>query len=73
MTPNLSIFSTKSVLPRPTTIYTASGSHLDVSHIWSISTHQLSMFDTYLVLNLSLNLLFVGQLCELGLELHFPK
>jgi hypothetical protein len=73
MTPNLSIFSTKSVLLRPTTIYTANGSHLDVSHIGSISSHQLSMSDTYLVSNLSLNLLSVGQLCELGLELHFFK
>jgi hypothetical protein len=73
MTPNSSIFSTKSVLPRPTTIYTANGSHLDVSHIGSVSTHQLSMSNTYLVPNLSLNLLSVGQLCELGLELHFSK
>jgi hypothetical protein len=73
MTPNSSLFSTKFVLPRPTTIYTANGSHLDVSHIGSVSTHQLSMSDTYLVPNLSLNLLSVGQLCELGLELHFSK
>jgi hypothetical protein len=73
MTPNSSIFSTKSVLPRPTTIYTANGSHLDVSHIGSISTHRLSISDTCLVPNLSLNLLSVGQLCELGLELHFSK
>jgi hypothetical protein len=52
MTPNSSIFSTKSALPRPTTIYTTNGSHLDVSHIGSVSTHQLSVFDTYLVPNL---------------------
>jgi hypothetical protein len=73
MTPNSSIFSTKSALPRPTTIYTANGFHLDVSHIGSISTHQLSMSDTYLVPNLLLNLLSLGQLCELGLELFFSK
>jgi hypothetical protein len=73
MTPKSSIFSKKSVLPKPTTIYTANGSHLNVSHIGSISTHQLSMSDTYLMPNLSLNLLSVGQLCELGLELHFSK
>jgi hypothetical protein len=60
MTPNSSIFSTKSALPRPTTIYIANGSHLDVSHIGSVSTHQLSMSDTYLVSNLSLNLLSIG-------------
>jgi hypothetical protein len=71
MTPNSFIFFAKSILPRPTTIYTANGSHLDVSHIGSISTHQLSMSNTYLVSNLSLNLLYVGQLCELGLKLQF--
>jgi hypothetical protein len=70
MTPNSSIFSTKFVLPRPTTIYIANGSHLNVSHTGSVSTHQLSMSDTYLMPNLSLNLLSVG---ELGLELHFSK
>ena len=73
MTPNSPIFSIKFVLPRPTTIYIANGSHLDVSHIGSISTHQLSMSDTYLVPNLLLNLLSVGQLCELSLELHCSK
>jgi hypothetical protein len=31
------------------------------------------MSDTYLVPNLSLNLLSIGQLCELGLELNFSK
>jgi hypothetical protein len=73
MTPNSSMFSTKFALPMPTTIYIANGSHLDVSHIGPVSTHQLSMFDTYLVPNLSLHLLSIGQLCELGLELHFSK
>jgi hypothetical protein len=73
MTPNSSIFSTKFVLPRPTTIYTANGSHLNVSHTGSVSTYQLSMSNTYLMPNLSLNLLSVGELCELGLELHFSK
>jgi hypothetical protein len=73
ITPNSSIFSIKSILPRPNTIYTANGSHLDVSHIRSVSTHQLSMSDTYLVPNLSLNLLSVSQLCKLGLELPFSK
>jgi hypothetical protein len=29
--------------------------------------------NTYLVKNLSLNLLSVGQLCEFGLELHFSS
>jgi hypothetical protein len=73
MTPNSSLFSSKSVLPSPTNIYTANGSHLNVSHIGSVSTHQLFVSDTYFVPNISLNLLSVGQLCEFSLELHFSK
>jgi hypothetical protein len=73
MTPDSSIFSSKSVLADPPSIYTANGSHLNVSHIGSISTKQLSVSNTYLVPHLSLNLLSVGQLCELDLELHFSK
>jgi len=41
--------------------------------IYTISTSNLSVSDTYLVPKLSLNLLSVGQLCELGLELKFSK
>jgi hypothetical protein len=73
MTPNSSLFSFKSVLPSPTTIYTANDSHLNVSHIGLVSTRQLSVPDTYFVPNISLNLLYIGQLCELGLELHFSN
>jgi hypothetical protein len=73
MTPDSSIFSFKSVLPCLTNIYTANGSHLNVSHIGSVSTCQLSVSDTYFVPHLSLNLLSVVQLCELGLELHFSN
>jgi hypothetical protein len=41
--------------------------------IYTISTSNLSVSDTYLVPKLSLNLLSIGQLCELGLELKFSK
>jgi len=40
-----------------------------LSHTGSISLPHLSVDDTYLVPKISLNLLSVGQLCELGLEL----
>ena len=49
MTPDSSIFSSKSIFPSPTTIYISNGSHLDVSHIGSVSTYQLSTSDTYLM------------------------
>uniref|UniRef100_A0A2N9EJW8 Integrase catalytic domain-containing protein n=1 Tax=Fagus sylvatica TaxID=28930 RepID=A0A2N9EJW8_FAGSY len=43
------------------------------SHIGTISSPDLTIPDTYLVPKLSLNLLSVGQLCELGLDLHFSN
>ena len=46
---------------------------MPVSHIGFVSTSNLSVGDTYLVPKLSLNLLFVGQICELGLELKFSN
>jgi hypothetical protein len=63
----------KYVLPCPTNIYIANGSHLNVSHIGSVSTRQLFVSDTYFMPHLSLNLLSVSQLCELGLELNFSN
>ena len=44
-----------------------------VSHIGTVSSPNLTILDTYLVLKLSLNLLSVGQLCELCLDLHFSN
>ena len=46
---------------------------MSVSHIGTISSPNLTILDTYLVPKLSLNLLFVGQLCELGLDLYFSN
>ncbi|KAG6624674.1 hypothetical protein CIPAW_16G044700 [Carya illinoinensis] len=54
-------------------IYTADGSYLSVSQFGSISSPTLSIDNTYLVPKLSLNLLSVGQLCELCLKLTFPN
>jgi len=73
MTSNSTIFSHKTVISPNPAIYTADGSHMPVSHVGSISTSNLSVSDTYLVPKLSLNLLSVGQLCELGLELKFSN
>jgi hypothetical protein len=65
MTPNPTLFSQKSALSPNPTIYTTDGSRLPVSHTGSISSPNLSVDNTYLVPQLSLNLLSVGQLCEL--------
>jgi hypothetical protein len=73
MTPHASHFSQKTPLAHFPIIYTADSSHMSVSHISTISSPNLTIPDTYLVPKLSLNLLSVGQLCELGLDLHFSN
>uniref|UniRef100_A0A2N9EDP9 Integrase catalytic domain-containing protein n=1 Tax=Fagus sylvatica TaxID=28930 RepID=A0A2N9EDP9_FAGSY len=73
MTPHASYFSQKTPLAHSPIIYTADNSHMSVSHICTISSPDLTIPDTYLVPKLSLNLLSVGQLCELGLDLHFSN
>jgi hypothetical protein len=73
MTSDSTIFSHKTAISLNPTIYTVDGSHMPVSHVGSISTSNLSISHTYLVPKLSSNLLSVGQLCELGLELKFSN
>jgi hypothetical protein len=73
MTLDPTLFSQKSTLSPNPLIYTVDGSQLPVSHTNSIFSSNLSVDNTYLVPNLSLNLLSVGQLCELGLELLFSN
>uniref|UniRef100_A0A2N9HR29 Integrase catalytic domain-containing protein n=1 Tax=Fagus sylvatica TaxID=28930 RepID=A0A2N9HR29_FAGSY len=65
--PHLTSAHTPPVLP---TITTADGS---VSHVGSISTPNLSISDVFCVPKLHLNLLSVGQLTELGLNLFFSS
>ena len=73
MTPHASHFSQKTLLAPSPIIYTVDSSHMSISHIGTISPPDLTIPDTYLVRKLSLNLLSVGQLCELGLNLHFSN
>ncbi|KAG6632561.1 hypothetical protein CIPAW_13G167900 [Carya illinoinensis] len=73
MTFDSTIFSQKSTLSPNPIIYSADSSHLPVSQIGSISSLTLSVDNTYLVSKLSVNLLSVVQLCELGLKLTFSN
>uniref|UniRef100_A0A2N9HMZ1 Integrase catalytic domain-containing protein n=1 Tax=Fagus sylvatica TaxID=28930 RepID=A0A2N9HMZ1_FAGSY len=68
--PHLTSAHTPPVLP---TITTADGSAMTVSHVGSISTPNLSISDVFCVHKLHLNLLSVGQLTELGLNLFFSS
>ena len=71
MSPDSQLFS--SVIPTTHTplIQTTNGSHIAASHTGSISTPTLSLFDTYIIPNLTLKLISIGQLCELGFDLWF--
>jgi hypothetical protein len=68
--PHLTSAYTPLVLP---TITTADGSAMTVSHVGSISTPNLSVSNVFCVPKLHLNLLSVGQLTELGLNLLFSS
>ena len=73
MTPDESQFSNKAPLEHPITIYTADGTPMPVSHKGTISSPCLSVNDTFHIPKLSLNLLSVGQLCKLGVDLLFTN
>ena len=64
-------FSDNAPLEYPITIYTTDGTPIPVSHKGIFSSPCLSLSDTFHISKLSLNLLYVGQLCELGIDLLF--
>uniref|UniRef100_A0A2N9GFN4 Integrase catalytic domain-containing protein n=1 Tax=Fagus sylvatica TaxID=28930 RepID=A0A2N9GFN4_FAGSY len=71
--PALSVTPSAHTPPVLPTITTADGSAMTVSHVGSISTPNLSISDVFCVPKLHLNLLSVGQLTELGLNLFFSS
>ena len=73
ITPDESKFSDKAPLAHPISIYTADGTPIPVSHKVTISSPNLSLSDTFQIPKFSLNLLSVGQLCELGVDILFAN
>ena len=73
MTPDEFQFSDKAPLEHPITIYIADGTPMPVSHKGTIFSPSLSLNDTFHIPKLSLNLLSVGQLCEIGVDLLFTN
>jgi hypothetical protein len=71
MSPDSQLFSSIIPTTHAPFIQTTNGSHLAASHTGSVSTSTLSLSDTYLIPNLTLNLISVGQLYELGFDLWF--
>ena len=58
---------------KTSSVHTADNSKLSVSHIGDVSTASLSLSDTFLVPKLTLNMISIGQLCELGYRVNFSK
>lgn len=54
-------------------IKTADNSLMHITHVGDVSTDNLLLCDTFLVPQLALNLISVGQLCELGLDVCFSN
>ena len=73
MTPNESQFSDKAPLEHPITIYITDGTPMPISHKGTTSSPYLSLSDTFHIPKLSLNLLSIGQLYELGIDLLFTN
>ncbi|KAF7137487.1 hypothetical protein RHSIM_Rhsim07G0087400 [Rhododendron simsii] len=73
MTSDPTIFSSISSTSHTPSIHTADGLHMPVTHIGHASTSHISLPDTYLIPALTLNLISVGQLCELGLTMIFSS
>ena len=68
--PNVVPSHTSTSLP---TIYTANGSPMHISHLGNVSTPSLSVSNVYQIPKLTHNLLFIGQLTELGFSLTFSS
>ncbi|KAH7841997.1 hypothetical protein Vadar_000297 [Vaccinium darrowii] len=73
MTFDSTIFSSNSSSANTHVVHTADGSHMHVSHVGSIVTTNATLSDTYLILTLTLSLISVGQLCDLGLTITFSR
>jgi hypothetical protein len=71
MTPYASSFTTSSPSPHNFLIHTADGSTMTIQTIGIVHTPSLSVPNVFHNPKLSFNLLFVGQLCELGYRLGF--
>ena len=73
MTSDPTIFTSKMRPIIALIVHTADNSVIHVQNIRIINTPKLSIFDVFHVPKVSLNLLSIGQLCELGINIHFSS
>jgi hypothetical protein len=71
MTPHPTSFTTFVLSPHFSLIRIVDGSTMNIKNIGTISTPSLSLPEVFHMPELSFNLIFVGQLCELGYILVF--
>ena len=72
MTSSLDVVPSHTCTSLPT-IYTGNGSPMHVSHLGNIPTAALSVSNVYQIPKLTHNILYVGQLTELGFSLTFSS
>lgn len=65
------IFISKSPILHTFSISTVDGTQLYVNHIEPIATTNLSLLATFHIPKLTINLISIGQLCDLGLNVIF--
>ncbi|GAV85907.1 hypothetical protein CFOL_v3_29341 [Cephalotus follicularis] len=73
MTSDSQLFTSKPIVHHGPTIHTANGSSMHVTYTGTVKTQSFSIPDTYLVPQLSLNLLSIGELCDNGYDLFFSR
>jgi len=73
MTSTSHLFSSLSKNEITRSIRTADGLLMHVSQTGHISLFNLSLSSTYLIPKLNFNLIFIGQLCDLGYEITFSS
>ena len=73
MTSDSSIFYSKTCTIISPIVHTTDNSVMHVQNIGTINTSKLSLYDVFHVLKVSLNLLSIGQLCELGVDVNFSS
>ena len=71
MTSDPSIFTSKTRHVIAPIVHIVDNSVIHVQNIRTINTPKLSISDIFHVPKVSLNLLSVDQLCELGVNIHF--
>ena len=71
MTLDRAIFTSKFTISNSPVIHNINGSLITINYIDHVSILNLSLPNTFFIPKLTLNLLFVDQLCELGFNVIF--